>query len=55
MQDVDEYKPIIYIRYVTRGTAKQTIMESLYDAFNVVNDPEIKNRATIYIEVLTDN
>jgi len=30
-------------------------MESLYDAFNVINDPEIKNRATLFVEVLTDN
>jgi len=30
-------------------------MESLYDAFNIVNDSEIKKRADIIVEVLTDN
>jgi len=30
-------------------------MESLYDAFNVVNDPDIKKRADLFVEVLTDN
>jgi len=27
--DVEAYKPTIYIRYVTRGTCKNTILESL--------------------------
>lgn len=48
-------KAVIHVRFVTRGTNRQTICESLEDMQKVLNDPTLKAKADWVLEVLTDN
>jgi len=48
-------KPIIHVRFVTKGVNQQQAIESCMDAWNSVKNPKLWERAEWHIEVLTDN
>jgi len=55
MSSQDFQKPILHVRFVTKGTNIQQIIESLYDMQQTVNDKLLNSRAEWHIEVVTDN
>jgi len=54
-QEQKKEKPIIHVRFVTRGTNPQTIIESCSDMDQTLEDPELNARAEWKLEVVTDN
>lgn len=46
---------IIHVRYVTRGTNPQTMIESCHDIINTITDASLSKRAEWILEVVTDN
>jgi len=44
----------IHVRFVTRGTNPQTIVESCHDIQRTLHDPELAKRVEWIVEVVTD-